>query len=86
MRPQIRFTVAEVNTLLIFLAYTLGHLNDVLDEDEISDLFQSAELLRERILRYVLHPVPVGGVVPDFLGSSSRRGGRQVGELGSSTY
>jgi hypothetical protein len=45
----IRFDVAELNTLILFLAYTLGRLPGVLDEDEVSDLFQSAEMLRERI-------------------------------------
>jgi hypothetical protein len=45
----IRFDTAELNTLILFLAYTLGHLPGVLDDDEVSDLYQSAEMLRKRI-------------------------------------
>jgi hypothetical protein len=46
---RMELNAVEVNTLILFLAYTLGHLPGVLDDDEVSDLFQSAEMLRQRI-------------------------------------
>jgi hypothetical protein len=52
MRMELNAVVlnaVEVNTLILFLVYTLGHLPGVLDDDEVSDLFQSAEMLRKRI-------------------------------------
>jgi hypothetical protein len=43
-----RLSDLEVNTLLLLLAYVLGHWRD-LDDKEEDDLFQSAEMLRQRI-------------------------------------
>jgi hypothetical protein len=59
----IRFDTAELNTLIIFLAYTLGRLPGVLDDDEVDDLYQSAEVLRKRIaLRATHNALDVGPV------------------------
>ena len=44
------FTGEESNTLILFLAYSLGHLR-IVDEGEVRDLFESAEMLRQRIER-----------------------------------
>ena len=43
----IEFTVEELNTLILFLAYATGHLS--MADNEANDLFESAELLRQRI-------------------------------------
>jgi hypothetical protein len=44
----IQFTVAELNTLILFLAYALGHVQG-LSDDDAENLFESAEILRGRI-------------------------------------
>jgi hypothetical protein len=46
---RMELNAVEWNTLILFLAYTLGYFPGVLDEGEVSDLFQSAEKLRQRI-------------------------------------
>lgn len=52
---QIDFTNAEFTTLVVFLAYALGRLQ-IADDEEVNDLFASAELLRRRI--ETLHTAP----------------------------
>jgi hypothetical protein len=52
---RMELNAVELNTLILFLAYTLGHLPGVLDDDEVSDLFQSAEMLRQRIALRATH-------------------------------
>lgn len=50
MRMELNAVVlnaVEVNTLILFLAYTLGHLR--LDDQDADNLFESAEMLRQRI-------------------------------------
>ena len=47
---QLQLNTEELNTLILYLAYTLGHL-ELKDGQEIMDLNQSAEILRRRLER-----------------------------------